>query len=86
MISTAESFIGKFRFSFCKSDSILSLSALSREFHYGAEDAKPKHEHETPHVQQIDNRKKGTQPPESTFKKLGPSNQRYTILNQRDEL
>lgn len=57
---------------------------IPREFHYGAED--PKKEEETPQVQKIDHHKRGTQPPESTFKKLGPSNQRYTILNARDEL
>ncbi|CAO1380101.1 unnamed protein product [Diamesa hyperborea] len=54
---------------------------LHREFHYGAE---------TPEAApQITNNnvefKRGTQPPESTFKKLAPSNQRYTILD-RDEL
>lgn len=54
-----------------------------REFHYGPDEGKK--EEEAPHIQQIDNHKRGTQPPESTFKKLGPSKQRYTILT-RDEL
>uniref|UniRef100_A0A6B2EB36 Putative endoplasmic reticulum resident protein 44-like isoform x2 n=1 Tax=Phlebotomus kandelakii TaxID=1109342 RepID=A0A6B2EB36_9DIPT len=48
---------------------------LHREFHYGPEkDA-------TPETNEI---KKSTQPPESTFKKLAPSKNRYTLL--RDEL
>jgi endoplasmic reticulum resident protein 44 len=55
-----------------------------REFHYGPDESQ-KNEEEAPHVQQIDHHKRGTQPPESTFKKLGPSKQRYTIL-ERDEL
>lgn len=48
-----------------------------REFHYGPETP-------TEHQHQIDDSKKGTQPPESTFKKLAPSKNRYTLL--RDEL
>jgi endoplasmic reticulum resident protein 44 len=64
-----------------------SLSSLTldirREFHYGPDE--PKKEEENHHAQHIDHHKKATQPPESTFKKLGPSNQRYTILS-RDEL
>ncbi|GAB0087217.1 endoplasmic reticulum resident protein 44 [Sergentomyia squamirostris] len=46
---------------------------LHREFHYGPET--------TPEENEI---KKSTQPPESTFKKLAPSKNRYTLL--RDEL
>ncbi|KAL1140835.1 hypothetical protein AAG570_000763 [Ranatra chinensis] len=45
---------------------------LHREFHYGPD---PDHDHNTA---------QSTTPPESTFKKLGPSKNRYTLL--RDEL
>jgi endoplasmic reticulum resident protein 44 len=52
----------------------------SREFHYGPEDPAP--------AEIIDANniviKKKTTPPESTFKKLAPSKNRYTLL--RDEL
>nr|CAD7410481.1 unnamed protein product [Timema cristinae] len=52
---------------------------LHREFHYGPETVTD--------TLQIDGAsgKKGTTPPESTFKKLGPSKNRYTLL-LRDEL
>lgn len=50
---------------------------LHREFHYGPEPV-------TNTPQQIDGNKKPTMPPESTFKKLAPSKNRYTLL--RDEL
>ncbi|XP_063225087.1 endoplasmic reticulum resident protein 44 [Bacillus rossius redtenbacheri] len=49
---------------------------LHREFHYGPEPV-------TDPLQQIEGRKP-TSPPESTFKKLAPSKNRYTLL--RDEL
>ncbi|XP_059617993.1 endoplasmic reticulum resident protein 44 [Phlebotomus argentipes] len=48
---------------------------LHREFHYGPE------KDTTPEENDV---KKSTQPPESTFKKLAPSKNRYTLL--RDEL
>lgn len=55
------------------------LFFIFREFHYGPD---------SPSVQaeQIagSTEKKTTHPPESTFKKLAPSKNRYTIL--RDEL
>ncbi|KAL7032170.1 hypothetical protein ACKWTF_007245 [Chironomus riparius] len=57
---------------------------LHREFHYGPDEPQNK-ETETPHLQHVD-QKRPTNPPESTFKKLGPSKQRYTILSPRDEL
>ncbi|XP_055684702.1 endoplasmic reticulum resident protein 44 [Lutzomyia longipalpis] len=50
---------------------------LHREFHYGPE------KDTTPDVASNEV-KKSTQPPESTFKKLAPSKNRYTLL--RDEL
>lgn len=53
----------------------LSSGKLHREFHYGPDE---------PNVQSNDINKKGTSPPESTFKKLAPSKNRYTLL--RDEL
>ena len=53
------------------------------EFHYGPDEPKKEEAH---HPNHIEHQKKGTQPPESTFKKLGPSKQRYTILSPRDEL
>lgn len=46
---------------------------LHREYHYG------------PDLSDSNEVKKGTAPPESTFKKLAPSDKRYTILT-RDEL
>lgn len=47
---------------------------LHREFHYGPDPGQP----------QLDTDVKVTTPPESTFKKLAPSKNRYTLL--RDEL
>lgn len=49
---------------------------MHREFHYGPEDTAD----EANEVDQV----KVTTPPESTFKKLAPSKNRYTLL--RDEL
>jgi endoplasmic reticulum resident protein 44 len=51
---------------------------LHREFHYGPEPAT-----DTPNEIEAGT-KKPTTPPESTFKKLAPSKNRYTLL--RDEL
>lgn len=48
---------------------------LHREFHYGPD---------TDSESDSDNQP--TNPPESTFKKLAPSKNRYTILSGRDEL
>lgn len=48
---------------------------LHREFHYGPDE---------PSLQSNEINKKATSPPESTFKKLAPSKNRYTLL--RDEL
>lgn len=67
----------------------LHSGKLHREFHYGPDPA-------TDPPQQIDHQtggdsnnddgsKKPTQPPESTFKKLAPSKNRYTLLD-KDEL
>lgn len=55
----------------------LHSGKLHREFHYGPEKTDETSEHQP----QAD---KPTQPPESTFKKLAPSKNRYTLL--RDEL
>ncbi|XP_014209180.1 endoplasmic reticulum resident protein 44 isoform X2 [Copidosoma floridanum] len=52
----------------------LHSGKLHREFHYGVEAQAPS----------IDTEKTPTTPPESTFKKLAPSKNRYTLL--RDEL
>lgn len=49
---------------------------LHREFHYGPDTSS----NGVPQIEQ----KGPTQPPESTFKKLAPSKNRYTLL--RDEL
>ncbi|XP_066997869.2 endoplasmic reticulum resident protein 44 [Anabrus simplex] len=54
----------------------LHTGKLHREFHYGPDPVE--------NVPQIDGNKKPTTPPESTFKKLAPSKNRYTLL--RDEL
>lgn len=59
----------------------LHSGKLHREFHYG-----PEKTEETP-PQQADSGSSSdvpTQPPDSTFKKLKPSKNRYTLL--RDEL
>lgn len=54
-----------------------SAALLSREFHYGPD---PSNDIEPdPHTG------KGTSPPESKFKELGPSKHRYTLL-EKDEL
>lgn len=53
---------------------------LHREFHYGPE----RNEDNTIEVVINGDLKKATTPPESTFKNLGPSNKRYTLL--KDEL
>jgi endoplasmic reticulum resident protein 44 len=59
---------------------IILIVHTRREFHYGPEDPAP--------AEIIDANniviKKKTTPPESTFKKLAPSKNRYTLL--RDEL
>lgn len=52
----------------------LHSGKLHREFHFGPDPV-------TNEGNQIDG---GTQPPESTFRKLAPSSSRYTLL--RDEL
>lgn len=51
-----------------------------REFHYGPDPSG--NEVQTEVVMKIG---KGTSPPESSFKKLGPSKNRYTLLH-KDEL
>lgn len=53
------------------------------EFHYGPDEAKENNEITHNHNQ--GEQKKPTHPPESTFKKLAPSEKRYTLLT-RDEL
>lgn len=55
----------------------LHSGKLHREFHYGPEKTDDSSENEV-------KTEKSTQPPESTFKKLAPSKNRYTLL--RDEL
>ncbi|XP_067638885.1 endoplasmic reticulum resident protein 44 isoform X2 [Eurosta solidaginis] len=52
---------------------------LHREFHYGPDPQANEVNTDT------DSRGKGTSPPESTFRKLGPSKNRYTLLH-KDEL
>lgn len=52
------------------------------EFHYGPDEAKANNEITHDHG---GHKKQPTHPPESTFKKLAPSEKRYTILT-RDEL
>lgn len=54
---------------------------LHREFHYGP-DPDTKEDEQT---QAVNTDKKPTNPPESTFKKLAPSKNRYTLLH-KDEL
>ncbi|XP_045127399.1 endoplasmic reticulum resident protein 44-like [Portunus trituberculatus] len=64
---------------------------LHREFHYGPDpettsEAAKQDENEIPSpTEAIKKREKPTTPPESTFKKLAPSKNRYTLL-ERDEL
>lgn len=57
------------------------LFYLCREYHYG-----PENPTERTAQNEIDGKTggKGTNPPESTFKKLAPSKNRYTLL--KDEL
>lgn len=55
----------------------LKSGKLHREYHYGPEKTTEQLANEV-------DQKKGTAPPESTFKKLAPSKNRYTLL--RDEL
>lgn len=55
----------------------LHSGKLHREFHYGPEKTEENSDNHAPS-------EKATQPPESTFKKLAPSKNRYTLL--RDEL
>lgn len=54
---------------------------LHHEFHHGPSPT----EEETPSVESSDKEKRSA-PPESTFKKLKPDKDRYTLLRQRDEL
>lgn len=56
----------------------LYTGKLHREFHYGPDQS------DTDNNQIEGQAKVQTQPPESTFKKLAPSSNRYTLL--RDEL
>ena len=72
----------------------LHSGKLHREFHYGPDPAteapaqlEHKHGNHVQHAakESADADKKPTQPPESTFKKLAPSKNRYTILD-KDEL
>lgn len=56
----------------------LHSGKLHREFHYG-----PEQSGDNPESNEIKT-DRSTQPPESTFKKLAPSKNRYTLL--RDEL
>lgn len=55
----------------------LHSGKLHREFHYGPDESEPSSE-------TADATERSTNPPESTFKKLAPSKNRYTLL--RDEL
>lgn len=55
----------------------------TREYHYGPDKATEKLGHNEVHAGE-GKRGKGTNPPDSTFKKLAPSKNRYTLL--RDEL
>ncbi|ROJ29179.1 Endoplasmic reticulum resident protein 44 [Anabarilius grahami] len=58
----------------------LHSGKLHREFHHG-----PDPTDSTPE-QQEENREVASNPPESSFQKLAPSETRYTILRDRDEL
>lgn len=58
----------------------LHSGKLHREFHYGPE----KSEDDSDSDNEVDKQPQQTTPPESTFKKLAPSKNRYTLL--RDEL
>lgn len=48
---------------------------LHREFHYGPDD-------ESDDTKATEPEKRPTTPPESTFKKLAPSKNRYTLLKE----
>lgn len=56
----------------------LHSGKLHREFHFGPDPNSDPHHHGSSSQNEI------TSPPESTFKKLAPSSNRYTLL--RDEL
>jgi len=68
----------------------LHSGKLHREFHYGPDPATDpplqlEHHAGNENSKEDDPSKKPTQPPESTFKKLAPSKNRYTLLD-KDEL
>ncbi len=68
----------------------LHSGKLHREFHYGPDPATDppqqiEHQGGNENNKDDDPSKKPTQPPESTFKKLAPSKNRYTLLD-KDEL
>lgn len=81
MTCTAESCIGNYDCDVreVNGELIGKFFSIFREYHYGKE--KPTERSNN----QIEGKQgKGTHPPESTFKKLAPSKNRYTLL--KDEL
>lgn len=68
----------------------LHSGKLHREFHHGPDPVEPPKqvEQQAGHIphEPSDKPKQPTSPPESAFQKLAPSDNRYTILRQRDEL
>ncbi|KAK3515631.1 hypothetical protein QTP70_025325 [Hemibagrus guttatus] len=58
----------------------LHSGKLHREFHHGPDPT------DTTPGQQEENKEVASNPPESSFQKLAPSENRYTILRDRDEL
>ena len=56
-----------------------------QRFHWAPSHSVQPTEEETPSVESSDKEKRSA-PPESTFKKLKPDKDRYTLLRQRDEL
>lgn len=63
----------------------LHSGKLHREFHYGPDPVTESTENSHNHIGVDQGGKAPTQPPESTFKKLAPSKNRYTLLD-KDEL
>ncbi|XP_045179370.2 endoplasmic reticulum resident protein 44-like isoform X2 [Mercenaria mercenaria] len=68
----------------------LHSGKLHREFHHGPDPVAPPKpvEQQAGHIphEPSDKPEQPTSPPESAFQKLAPSDNRYTILRQRDEL
>ncbi|EDV26329.1 uncharacterized protein TRIADDRAFT_37324 [Trichoplax adhaerens] len=64
----------------------LHSGKLHREFHHGPDPTKPNPSDAASESSNKDSTKEVSTPPKSQFAKLSPSDQRYSLLGQRDEL